>query len=195
MANAAMTRGEVLDCVFHRAGIGGLCALLASACGTSARAIPAPSVPVRTVVALHADVGFTPAERALLTWASNELARQARVDVRLTYDLDFARPSSLRRFDILIRTTSDLERVPYLDSRFHGRVLGYTVWSDRRAELVVDRLKDPRRFVHAAEHEFLHLAGVNHAVGGTIMNASMAREPSAILNEEDWSALEAAPAR
>src|SRR5262249_15785693 len=134
-------------------------------------------------LALHVDTAFTGRERELITRAAADIELQTCLKVRLTYDLDFDRLRSLKRSGVLLRITSDLERVSYLDQRFHGRVLGYTVWTDRRAALVVDRLAQPERFLRAAQHELLHVAGVPDSFRGSIMNPRIPGEPWILLNQ------------
>jgi hypothetical protein len=141
---------------------------------------------------VHADVAFTAAERSLLSEATQEIAAQTGIEIRIQFDLDFGRPLSLKAKPQLVRLTSDVERLAWLDRRFGGRVLGLTLWTERRAELVADRLSDGRRFAHVAQHELLHLLGVDDADGGALMGSSMARDPSSTMNESDWAAFAAA---
>ena len=124
---------------------------------------------------VHADAAFGARERRAIAQGTADVLRDTggRLEVRVRYDLDMTkdlRPYLAAR--LLLRAPASAPIVQIADG--HGHVLGLTV-DGRRAYLVTERLADDDRFARVAEHEILHLAGLQHTDRGVMaLNAGPA---------------------
>jgi hypothetical protein len=142
--------------------------------------------PEPVVVTLHADVDFTPAERAAMEAAAQHWRDQTHglADIRFVYDLSFASMDSLRanlHNHIVARFDHDSDLIQKLDC-FHAtaqeipcgtdrgpKVLGFVsppggVNADEpmRIGFVWDRVGDKDKFQGVALHELGHVLGIGH---------------------------------
>jgi hypothetical protein len=145
-------------------------------------------VPHRTLrsLSLHADTGFTPAERGWVAMAVKNINEQSAgvLGVTVTYDIDFYSNESFvshRGDDMLVRAPVDAPYVKYEDIHGGGVTSGVTSVDLTRFSssvpkhvfLVADRLEAPDAFVHVAMHEILHACGLSHV-----------DDPDAIMSEQ-----------
>lgn len=160
-----------------------------------------PTLPAMAIV--HADVDFTPAERAEIEGATDAWRRQTSgvANITVVYDLDFNSIQSIQDHQndiVLVRRTSDMSSVRFADimSECEGCVLGWTTSGGIHSPdtggavdmaLIVDRTAGILKQV--AMHEFGHLLGLPH-VGSrqSIMYPAMNRNRSVCLKQADLQA-------
>jgi hypothetical protein len=154
-----------------RAQLTALALVLATCC---APARPEPRTPTRFSAArsidFHADVGFSPLERALLDGAAQgiDFGSSGLLQPTITYDLDPDSVASLQQHSIdsiIVRAPAGAD---YMGERHLGKV-GLIDLDDRdtwggpvHVFLVADKLRGPFAFQHAAMHEMLHAFGLRH---------------------------------
>ncbi len=121
----------------------------------------------------HGDQAFTLYERALLGYAASDLREQTGglLDIEIAFDLP---PSMSAGSDwALLRIESTTPWVATKDSEVKGILLGLCRSDARLVWLVADRLSAhadaPFWFLHAAMHELMHAAGIQHVAGFGIM--------------------------
>jgi hypothetical protein len=174
-----------------------LLACVACSNSTSPASGAYPRLRPHKAVRLHADPSFDVRERRLLDIASTHLAVQTGglFDVNILYDLNVADLDTevFLKKNVVVKSVSGL--LPRAASASiqacsdaTGGVLGYaeSVGKGHKVFLFADRLaEDDAKFIHAAMHELLHAAGLQHVVDPPSVMSGNAVQTGACMTEAD----------
>lgn len=145
-------------------------------------------------VLFHADVGFSPSERAFIGTAAALLTAESlgQVQVKVLFDVDFrdvALITRLQNAPMLLRLDLLDPKISIADGQHKVQVLGWTAIP--RAFVIPERSPDARVFIHVVMHEMLHDLGVGHVPDPDAIMYH-AGSPSLWLTEMDWAAIDEA---